>query len=205
VGIAAKLSPPLGKRTATGWIVPGLEHDDHLLTETPYKRSRVYGQSLYNFSESLVNTEFDTRKRKTYNWSIPVRMGDWEMANAWKVIWSPGEGRRKIRRFEGDSPHEAVQFGKSLRRLGHTVLGVISTRRAYAPPEGKAPDRVGWMWCPYCVKYRPFEFLQVYAGEVLLPPELRCPVCTISIGDYWVRFHNPLMAARFLHLGAKNV
>lgn len=122
------------------------------------------------------------------------------MTNAWKVMWEYQEGRKK-KKFEGDSPKEAVDFGKDLKKKGLVVLGVISMRKAYAPKIGSDDaDRVGHMWCPYCVKYRPFEFLSRWIGKVLLPPELRCPVCGVSINDYWVRHFNPLIAARFLHL-----
>jgi hypothetical protein len=126
--------------------------------------------------------------------------------NSWKVLWDDAAAeRRRFKKFEGDSPKEAVAFGRKLRDRGLTVLGIISMRVAYAPPKDKPkPDQYGIMWCPYCVKWRLWEFLGVHVGEVVLDPELRCPVCTISINHYWVRYFNPVVASRFLHLeGAK--
>ena len=120
--------------------------------------------------------------------------------NTWKVLWEPRENHRKVKKFPGDSPKEAVEFAKRLKTKGRVVLGVISCRKAYAPPKDKEkPDQYGIMWCPYCVKWRAFDIMGKYLGSVLLPPDLRCPVCTVSINEYWVRFFNPLIAARFIN------
>jgi hypothetical protein len=122
--------------------------------------------------------------------------------NSWKVLWDSGE-RRKFKRFEGDSPKEAVTFAKKLRNRGLTVLGIISMKVAYAPPQNKEkPDQYGIMWCPYCVKWRIFEMLAIHVGLVVLEADFRCPVCTISINHFWVRSFNPIVAERYM-MGTK--
>jgi len=121
------------------------------------------------------------------------------MVNAWKVIWS--ENKKKfLRKFEGDSPAEAVSFAKGLKSRGLSVE-VISGRKAFKPKWDKVePPGPGMWWCPYCIKWREFrEFAVRDANGVIGPEYMRCPVCTISIFNYWVALFNPSKATRFLH------
>ena len=111
------------------------------------------------------------------------------MINGWAVLWKDNEGAHK-RKFEGDSPTEAVTFGKELKRRGFSVE-VISRRRAFAPPKNaKAPDSPGILWCPYCIKYREFREIAIRDEYGLGPAIVRCIVCMISVRDAYVRRWN---------------
>jgi len=117
--------------------------------------------------------------------------------NAWNVQFIE-EGVVKIRVFEGNSPKPAVDFAKEQRRRGLVVDVEVFSRRSAFPPPAKqlSPPRAGLLWCPYCVKWREFEESIIVRPDYETPPHLRCPVCTISIRDYYVRRYNPDMVAR---------
>ncbi len=109
--------------------------------------------------------------------------------NGWKVIWTQ-EGKRLMRRFQGDSPKEsgAVAFARKLRGRGFVVDGVVSQKKAFPPPKGKTLGK--GVWCPYCVKWRDFRVYAIRKYSIVVPPILRCPVCQISINDGFVRAYN---------------
>lgn len=117
--------------------------------------------------------------------------------NAWQVQWFE-EGKRKYKRFEGDSPKQAVEFGKSLKHRGLVVEGIISCRTAFPPPlKQQTSPKIGMLWCPYCVKWREFEEAAVKKPEYTTPSLLRCTVCTISVRDAYVRMYNPELTLRY--------
>lgn len=120
------------------------------------------------------------------------------MQNAWNVIWRNTEGKKLIRKFEGDSPREsgAIAFGKKLQSQGWTV-DIVSRRKGFAPPTSKleAPE-YGMLWCPYCLKWREFREFSVKTNGFRGPLIYRCPVCTISIRDFYVRKYNFDMVSR---------
>ncbi|HUV13117.1 MAG TPA: hypothetical protein VMY18_05705 [Acidobacteriota bacterium] len=119
------------------------------------------------------------------------------MINAWKVLWKDQDGAKKFRRFEGDKPTEAVEFGKELKRRGFPV-DVISARKGFPPPlKVSQPDRIGTLWCPYCVKWRDFHETAVKWEGFITPVILRCTTCTISVKDAYVRRYNPLIVAKY--------
>lgn len=120
------------------------------------------------------------------------------MENAWNVRWNDGE-KIVIKVFEGDSPKGsgAVPFAADLRKHGFHV-DVISRRRAFPPPaKYAAPDQIGMLWCPYCVKWRAFEESAIRRAEYTTPVLLRCTICTISVMDFYVRHYNPIFTERY--------
>jgi hypothetical protein len=125
------------------------------------------------------------------------------MKNAWKVFWTEdGKKRRKI--FDGDAiwaevrNHEfaekpleaAVAYAKELRKKG-LLPELVSGRRAFIQKKDqlKAPAP-GMTWCPYCVKWRHFQILRIRRQSYIGTPALRCPVCTISDEDFYVKKYN---------------
>jgi hypothetical protein len=114
-----------------------------------------------------------------------------EEMNAWKVQWRL-EGKRLTKTFEGEKPSEsgALQFAKDLRNRGASDVILISKRRAFAPPAGQRPPAVGYLWCPYCVKWREFDTFSIQLDGIIGPARYRCTMCTISVEDYWVKKYN---------------
>lgn len=119
------------------------------------------------------------------------------MTNAWKTQWV--EGRQKfVKRFEGDKPTAAVEYGKKLKLRGISVVDVISVRRAFPPPlKQRESPKPGFLWCPYCVKWRDFEEAEVHTKEYVTPSLLRCTTCTISVKDAYVRMYNPDLVIQY--------
>ena len=122
------------------------------------------------------------------------------MINAWKVIWKTEDGRKLLRKgFNGDSPREsgAVAFGKKLQERGLKDVTIVSSKKAFAPPLAKQkPPEVGMLWCPYCLKWRFFRELSIRYISHRGPLLWRCPICTISIHDPYVKKFNFEMVTR---------
>ena len=122
------------------------------------------------------------------------------MTNAWKVIWYDDD-RKFLKRFEGDSPREsgAIEFGKSLQSVGIKSIHIVSQRKAFAPPKDKlVPPEHGMLWCPYCLKWKTFIETSIMDKDGIRSPiDWRCPVCTISIRNFYVRRYNLEMVLRF--------
>jgi hypothetical protein len=125
------------------------------------------------------------------------------MKNAWKVFWVE-DGKKRKRHFEGDrfwaesrgvefheKPLEAaVAYAKELKQRG-LEPELVSGRRAFIQKrEQLRPPRLGLTWCPYCVKWREFRLLRIKRSAYVGTPALRCPVCTISEEDFYVKKYN---------------
>jgi hypothetical protein len=118
------------------------------------------------------------------------------MINTWKVLWTE-EGAHRKKTFESNSPSPAVSFGKDLKRRGLSVE-IISGRKAFPPIKGQEPAKPGYLWCPYCVKWRDFSEAAIKDSSGLLGPVLlRCMVCTVSIRDAYIRKYNLLTYAKW--------
>jgi len=120
------------------------------------------------------------------------------MQNAWNVQWRDGEKLvQKV--FEGESPKAsgAVPFANELRGRG-ILADIISRRHGYPPSlKHRNPPQLGMLWCPYCIKWKDFQETAVRHSDYVTPVLLRCPTCTISIMDYYVRLYNPIFAERY--------
>lgn len=111
------------------------------------------------------------------------------MNNSWKVYWWE-DGKKKFKRFLQDKPTEAIAYAKELRRQGKEIE-VVSARRAFRTTEAKRLEREpGMLWCPYCVKWRRFKIFSVRREHYISEAFLRCPVCTVSTNDYYVKKFN---------------
>jgi hypothetical protein len=118
------------------------------------------------------------------------------MKNAWNVFWRDGEGKKFVRSFPGEKPSEsgAIEFAKNQRARGFTDVNVTSRRKAFAPPFNlRNSPEAGMLWCPYCLKWRHFMERAMKFKDFSTGPEWRCPVCSISINDAYVRRYNPVM------------
>ena len=123
------------------------------------------------------------------------------MVNGWIVIWLDGGKKLKKNGFEGDSPTAsgAIAYAKALIARGILVknVHVISKRKAFAPTEKmQAKQEDGALWCPYCLKWRHFRVSAIIRDGILGPESLRCPICSISVNDFYVKRYNPVMVAR---------
>jgi len=120
------------------------------------------------------------------------------MTNAWKVIWFEDNRKLKKTGFPGDSPRAsgAIDYAKSIiaRGISASDVHVVSQRKAFAPI--KAQQESGTAWCPYCLKWREFRLFAVKHDGIVGPEDFRCPICTISVNDYYVRHYNSLLVAR---------
>lgn len=114
------------------------------------------------------------------------------MSQAWKVLWKKDTGKT-FRRFEDPKPTEAIAFAKKLKREGFEPV-VISANKAY-PPTKKQEEkrRAGDMWCPYCIRWRSFKLYALKRKNYTTDAFLRCPVCTISTNDFFVRKYNGMI------------
>jgi hypothetical protein len=122
--------------------------------------------------------------------------------NAWKVIfWENGKKRSKW--FEGDGIwsdkhpiiyneplRAAVQFTKKLKLEG-TRAEIVSGRRAFIQTKDQLkPPGPGYLWCPYCIKWRHFKLLRIKKNGYITAGANRCPICFISEDNYFVRRYN---------------
>ena len=117
--------------------------------------------------------------------------------NTWNVIWWQAS-KKYIRHFKGDKPSEsgAITFGKRLQEQGITPH-IVSGSKAFPPPlKKRIPPEQGMLWCPYCLKWRNFVQKAIKRDELVGPNLWRCPICTISIKDAYVRMNNSMMVIR---------
>lgn len=121
------------------------------------------------------------------------------MPNAWMVIWFENNQKFMKRNFPGESPRAsgAIDYAKSIVARGIPVaqVHVVSMRKAFAPPP-KIKQPPGTFWCPFCLKYREFRIYAVVTDGWEGPEILRCPVCHVSVSDYWIRKYNSLLVAK---------
>jgi hypothetical protein len=107
------------------------------------------------------------------------------------------EGKKYKKTFPGNLPTEAIAFAKKLKQDGILDLNLVSASKAYAPPKDKLrPPEPGMLWCPYCIKWRFFREFATRHPTYRVQAKMRCPACTISVSDYYVRKYNPVMIAR---------
>jgi hypothetical protein len=117
------------------------------------------------------------------------------MQQAWNVIWFQDK-KKYIKSFEGELPRVsgAVDYAKKLRKRGIVEVFVTSRRKAFAPPLAKKePPQSGLLWCPYCLSWREYIYRAIRTNGLVGPFVWRCPICSVSINDYWVKRFNPLM------------
>lgn len=123
--------------------------------------------------------------------------------NTWKVYWWE-DGRKKFKRFDGPKPTLAVERAKELKREGKEVA-VVSSSKAFSIPPSKVYDREpGMLWCPYCVAFRRFKIYALKREHYVAEAKLRCPVCSISTDDYYVKKHNQDTKATWEILSREN-
>jgi hypothetical protein len=111
----------------------------------------------------------------------------------WKVIWTTADGRKALKKFE--AVKEAVEFCRNQIAAGLEAF-VVSARKAYGPKSRpKAGPRPGsrYLWCPYCIDWRIFHYRAIKKDGLRSPAALRCPVCTISDSDFFVRKYNGMV------------
>jgi len=112
------------------------------------------------------------------------------VSRKWKVLWKNKEGKKTFRMFPGPKPTEAVIYARQLKRDG-LAPNVISAGHAYPPTkEQEEKRRPGMMWCPYCIKWRTFKLLAIKRPTYTSEAFMRCPVCTISTNEFYVKKYN---------------
>jgi hypothetical protein len=123
------------------------------------------------------------------------------MSNKWKVIWYENNHKLKKSGFPGDSPRAsgAIDYAKSIisRGISASDVHVVSQRKAFAPTtQMQAKQIAGTSWCPYCLKWREFRLFAIMSDGIAGPEDFRCPICTISVNDHYVRRYNTILVAR---------
>lgn len=115
------------------------------------------------------------------------------MLISWKVLWTKPEGGKSYKKFVDKSPKEAIAFGKELKRQGIRP-SIISSNKAWPPTkEQEINRRPGDIWCPYCIKWRRFKLFAIRKKNYTTDAFLRCPVCTISTNDFYVKKYNGML------------
>lgn len=124
------------------------------------------------------------------------------MINGWVVIWFQNHRKYKKNGFEGDSPSAsgAIDYAKKVvtsRGIPVKDVHIVSKRKAFGPSQKALGKREpGSLWCPYCLKWRFFHISSVMNDGIVGPELMRCPICTISVNDYYVKKYNATMVAR---------
>lgn len=123
------------------------------------------------------------------------------MPNSWRVIWFESNRKFKKSNFPGDSPRAsgAIDYAKSIVARGIPVsnVHVVSMRKTYAPtPKMLKEQPQGTFWCPWCIKWREFRTFAVDRNGEVGIEMLRCPICTISVNDFFIKKYNPILVAR---------
>lgn len=115
------------------------------------------------------------------------------MTRRWVVKWRTAEGKLTKRRFEGRSPSEAVQYAKGLKKQG-LQPNIYCANHAFRPTkEQELKRRPGMVWCPYCIKWRDFKLLAIKRSTYTSEAFMRCPVCTVSTNDFFVKKYNDFL------------
>lgn len=116
---------------------------------------------------------------------------------SWTVIWWDDK-EKFIKKFPGEKPSDsgALAFAKRQQERGLKPY-IVSGSRAYPPTKtALAEPHDDLIWCPYCLKWRKFHKKAISRDGVVGPELWRCPICTISIKDAYVRMYNELMVIR---------
>jgi hypothetical protein len=112
---------------------------------------------------------------------------------SWKVLWTQQDGSKTFRRFQDPSPHDAIVFARGLKKDG-LKPSIISSNKSWPPTQAQEKNRrTGDMWCPYCIKWRRFRLFRIHKASYTTDAFMRCPICTISTNDYWVRKYNQMI------------
>lgn len=107
--------------------------------------------------------------------------------------WRTAEGKLTKKRFEGKSPAEAVQYAKDLKKQG-LEPNIYCANHAFRPTqEQEQKRRPGMVWCPYCIKWRDFKLISIRRSTYTSEAFMRCPVCTISTNDFYVKKYNDFL------------
>jgi len=114
------------------------------------------------------------------------------MNKHWKVLWRKENGARVFKVCE--TVAEAKEYRTKLRDKGVTGdIHLISKAWPYGIQKNAGPRPRGYLWCPYCVKWRVFKLLSFRTKEFPTPSEeVLCEVCLIPIQNYNVRKYNHL-------------
>lgn len=111
------------------------------------------------------------------------------MEVTWKVIWRDTDNKPRIKKRITELK-EAIQYAKGLKKLG-LKPSVVSANKAYPPTkEQQLKRKPGQMWCPYCINWRKFRLYRIKTPNYVTEAKMRCPICTISTDDYFVRKYN---------------
>jgi hypothetical protein len=140
----------------------------------------------------------------------------------WAVMWlKSGE---IIEKWCEDDFTEALRVYDLARERGRKGVTLRSANRGFPPPKKYTEKEVvevvkrkvkgkvkrfkrttvvnaikdlnaqGWVWCPYCIKFRRFELQDGFEFEGMFVPRqgYYCPMCGIPATDFNVRKYNPL-------------
>lgn len=116
----------------------------------------------------------------------------------WKIIIRYA-GTRRVIKFVGKGKQTSSEVFAKAKEYAKTLkvadtdnvvsIDLVSGTKAYAPKEGTKIPR-NQLWCPYCVKPRPF----------IDKPDIgvrKCPVCGISDSDFYVKKYNGIFKEEY--------
>lgn len=113
----------------------------------------------------------------------------------WKVIWRE-QGKLRLKRFQ-DKLQDAIAFYREQKGLEKEVYLVCANKGfpPFKPGHKRYVERPSskHMWCAYCMAWRQFRMTAIRTDGILGEPQLRCPICTISINDWYIQKYNGLL------------
>jgi hypothetical protein len=122
----------------------------------------------------------------------PVNIPDWIIESGkhpWLVVIITDKNKRLGKTFV--SYKEAKDWAEERATLkGVVEVTVVSKILGYGPPSKITDEQLvemnarGKLWCPYCRKFREFEW-DPWKARVM------CTTCRVSVEDFHVRRNNP--------------
>lgn len=105
------------------------------------------------------------------------------------MFWiDPGGQKHVHRKFP--ELRDAIDYAKALKSKGNKTH-VVCMNKAWPPTkEQQLLRKPEQMWCPYCIKWRKFRLFRIKTQYYTTEAKMRCPICTISTDDYWVKKNN---------------
>ena len=133
--------------------------------------------------------------KKNGNLKYPKSVQKGKDKMRWRLVVTDFEGKnkgKKVRRYS-----DAKRMIETLiKKHPDSEYTIVSRQVGYGPPASKISDEHltamnerGRWWCPYCRKFRVFEWDEFWNVT-------RCPICRVFMNNSHVIRNNPLVIER---------